>query len=201
MYQPIELPYSFSDLEPYIDAETMEIHYKNHYLGYIDKLNKAVVEKNLSIPIKSLIQNIPSTEIRNNAGGYYNHSLFFLMLCSPEKSESPMRGKCPLLNFYLDRDFGGYENFKKEILAKAQSVFGSGWVWWVAYPNGKTQIVTTANQDNPLMFNKNLNILLGIDVWEHAYYLNYKSFRDLYIKNIFNVINWNYVESQLHRAF
>ena len=201
MYKPIELPYSFSDLEPYIDAETMQVHYTNHYLGYIKKLNKALNPKKIHLPIKYLLQNLPSTEIRNNGGGYYNHSLFFLMLSPPKKNDSPLSKKYPLLNFYMNRDFGGYENFKKDILAAAQSVFGSGWVWWVALPNGTTQIITTANQDNPLMFTENLTILLAIDVWEHAYYLKYKSFRDEYINNIFNVINWKYVESQLYLAF
>ena len=193
MYQPIKLPYSFSDLEPYIDTETMQVHYNNHYLGYIQKLNKALANRNLFVPIKNLVQNTSSKEIRNNAGGYYNHSLFFNMLKSTfERSY----GIPSVLVNIMKRDFGGYENFKKQILLKAQSVFGSGWVWWVAHPNGKTQIVTTANQDNPLMFNKNLTILLGIDVWEHAYYLKRKSFRDNYVKDIFNVINWDFVESQ-----
>jgi|688.fasta_scaffold424645_1 Fe-Mn family superoxide dismutase len=200
MYKPVKLPYSFSDLEPYIDAETMEIHFNNHYLGYLDKLNKAVSKSQLFVPIRNLIENVPSTDIRNNGGGYFNHSLFFLMLTPPVGNDNHPSAKCPLVNFYMDRDFGGYENFKRQILRKAQSVFGSGWVWWVQYPNGETEIVTTANQDNPLMYNKNLTILLGIDVWEHAYYLKYKSFRDTYIKNIFNVINWEYVESQFYRG-
>jgi Fe-Mn family superoxide dismutase len=201
MYNPIKLPYSFSDLEPYIDAETMQVHYTNHYLGYIKKLNKALNPKKITVPIKYLLQNLPSTEVRNNGGGYYNHSLFFQMLSPHKKNDTPVSKNYPLVYFYMNRDFGGYENFKQEILAAAQSVFGSGWVWWAAYPNGKTQIVTTANQDNPLMFDDNLIILLSIDVWEHAYYLKYKSFRDNYINNIFNVINWKYVESQLYLAF
>lgn len=201
MYKPVKLPYSFSDLEPYIDAETMEVHFNNHYLGYLDKLNTAVSKRKLSVPIQHLIENVPSTDIRNNGGGYFNHSLFFLMLTPLKGSNNSPSSKYQLVNFYMDRDFGGYENFKKEILNKAKSVFGSGWVWWVAYPNGETAIVTTKNQDNPLMFDNNLIILLGIDVWEHAYYLKYKSFRDVYVNNIFNVINWKYVESQLVRAF
>jgi len=200
MYKPVKLPYSFSDLEPYIDAETMEVHFNNHYLGYLDKLNTAVSKRNLSVPIKYLIENVPSTDIRNNGGGYFNHSLFFLMLKPLKGNNNLPSAKYPKVNFYMDRDFGGYENFKKEILNKAQSVFGSGWVWWVAYPNGKTAIVTTKNQDNPLMFDNTLTILLGIDVWEHAYYLKYKSFRDVYVNNIFNVINWDYVESQFYRG-
>lgn len=97
----------------------------------------------------------------------------------------------------MERDFGGYKNFQKEILLKSQERFGSGWVWWVQHSLGRTEIITTANQDNPLMFNKNLTILLGIDVWEHAYYLKHKSFRDNYVKDIFNVINWDFVQSRL----
>jgi Fe-Mn family superoxide dismutase len=195
MYKAIQLPYSFSDLEPFIDAETMEVHYNNHYLGYLEKLNKAISKENVFVPIKNLIQNRGSNEIRNNGGGYYNHSLFFNMLKPPFKRSY---GIPSAVIGIMKRDFGGYENFKREILSKAQNVFGSGWVWWVEYPNGKTQIVTTANQDNPLMFNKNLTILLGIDLWEHAYYLKHKSFRDNYVKEIFNIIDWDFVKSQFY---
>jgi Fe-Mn family superoxide dismutase len=195
MYQPIELPYSFSDLEPYIDAETMEVHFNNHYLGYIDKLNQEASRLKLSVPIKRLIENVPSTAIRNNGGGYYNHSLYFMMLRPPKNFSLE---KYPILQYYIERDFGSFENFQKQILLASQERFGSGWVWWVQYPNSMTEIITTANQDNPLMFNKNLTILLGIDVWEHAYYLKHKSFRDNYVKDIFNVINWDFVQSQLN---
>jgi Fe-Mn family superoxide dismutase len=195
MYQPIELPYSFSDLEPYIDTETMEVHFNNHYLGYIDKLNQEMLRRKLYVPIKQLIENVPSTAVRNNGGGYFNHSLYFMMLRPPQNFSIE---NYPILQFYIERDFGSFENFQKQILLKSQERFGSGWVWWVQYPNSRTEIVTTANQDNPLMFNNDLNILLGIDVWEHAYYLKHKSFRDNYVKDIFNVINWDFVESQLN---
>jgi Fe-Mn family superoxide dismutase len=197
MYQPIKLPYSFSDLEPYIDTETMQVHFNNHYLGYIEKLNKAVSKRSIFVPVKNLIQNVSSTAIRNNGGGYYNHSLYFLMLTPPGSIKTFSSKNYPKLNFFIERDFGSYENFQKEILLKSQERFGSGWVWWVQYPNGKTEIITTANQDNPVMFDKKLTILLGVDVWEHAYYLKHKSFRDNYVKDIFNVINWNFVESRL----
>lgn len=200
MYKPIELPYSFSALEPYIDKETMKVHFNNHYIGYIDKLNKAVAERRLSVPLKYLIENVPPMEIRNNGGGYFNHSLFFRMLRPPVSGNNSPSEKTPMVNYYIKRDFGSYANFQKEILDKALGLFGSGWVWWIRYPNGQTEIVVTANQDNPIMFDKTLNILLGIDVWEHAYYLKYKSFRDTYIKNIFNVINWEYVETQFYRG-
>lgn len=197
MYQPIELPYLFSDLEPYIDTETMQVHYNNHYLGYIDKLNKAMSKRSRYVPIKQLIENVPSTAVRNNGGGFYNHSLFFMMLTPPQSVKNFSSRNYPILHFLMERDFGGYKNFQKEVLLKSQERFGSGWVWWVQHPLGRTEIITTANQDNPLMFNKNLTILLGIDVWEHAYYLKHKSFRDNYVKDIFNVINWDFVQSRL----
>jgi Fe-Mn family superoxide dismutase len=189
MYKPVKLPYSYSDLEPYIDAETMYVHYNKHYIGYLNKLNELVTTNQ---PIKNLIQDINnySTEVRNNAGGYYNHSLFWNML-RPKLSENNI----PIaVNLFIIKDFGSFENFKAKIKEKAKKRFGSGWVWWILYPNGKTAIVETPYQDNPLMFT-DCKILLGIDVWEHAYYLNYKADREAYVDNIFNIINWDYTNA------
>jgi len=188
MYKPVKLPYSYSDLEPYIDEETMYVHYNNHYLGYLNKLNDLVSSGET---IKDLIININeySNDIKNNAGGYFNHSLFWYMI-RPNKNQSKNTPPPEVMKI-INRDFGSYENFKNKIIATTKKRFGSGWVWWILYPNGKTAIVETPYQDNPLMY-VDCEILLGIDVWEHAYYLKYKSDRQKYVENIFNIINWNY---------
>lgn len=192
MYKPVKLPYSYSALEPYIDKDTMYIHYNNHYLGYLKKLNELI---NLNIPIKDLIINADnySVDVRNNAGGYFNHSLFWNML---NQKKSLQNTPTSLVLRIINRDFGSYSNFKNKIKETAKKRFGSGWVWWILYPNGKTAIVETPYQDNPLMY-VNCEILLGIDVWEHAYYLNYASDREGYVNNIFNIINWNYPQKIL----
>lgn len=193
MYKPFPLPYSYSALEPYIDEKTMYVHFNEHYLGYIKKLNALLPA---GPPINKLITDISnySTDIKNNAGGYFNHSLFWNML-RPYKpfaiNEPP-----PLVKSIINRDFGSFNNFKNEIIETAKKRFGSGWVWWIQYPNGKTAIVQTPYQDNPMMYS-DVKILLGIDVWEHAYYLKYQAKRENYVNNIFNVINWNYANKML----
>ena len=190
MFEPIKLPYNYSDLEPYIDSETMKVHYNKHYLGYLKNLNEEVSLKFDYNSIEDLIENIEfeSDDVRNNAGGYYNHSLFFNMLKSTKQRSYGMPSI--VLNT-IKRDFGTFENFKDIIEKKAKQRFGSGWVWWILLPSGKTRIIQTHYQDNPAMF-LDCKILLGVDVWEHAYYLKYKSNRSEYVKNIFNVINWDY---------
>ena len=190
MFEPIKLPYNYSDLEPYIDSETMKVHYNKHYLGYLKNLNEEVSLKFDYNSIEDLIENIEfeSDDVRNNAGGYYNHSLFFNMLKSTKQRSYGMPSI--VLNT-IKRDFGTFENFKDIIEKKAKQRFGSGWVWWILLPSGKTRIIQTPYQDNPAMF-LDCKILLGVDVWEHAYYLKYKSNRSEYVKNIFNVINWDY---------
>jgi superoxide dismutase, Fe-Mn family len=192
MYKPVLLPYSYSDLEPSIDAETMNVHYNKHYLGYLNNLNDEFKKYDLPIlPIQTLIKNIDdfSQNIRNNAGGYYNHSLFWKML-------TPINNKSNNLPIgisknIIDRDFGSFEMFKKLIENTAKKRFGSGWVWWIVMPNGQTRIVETPYQDNPQMY-YDCHILLGIDVWEHAYYLKYQADRMKYVNNIFDIINWDY---------
>jgi Fe-Mn family superoxide dismutase len=188
MYQPVPLPYSYSALEPFIDEKTMYVHFNEHYLGYIKKLNALLPS---GVPIYKLISNIDnySTDIRNNAGGYFNHSLFWNML-RPYKPFSTNEPPTLVRNI-IDRDFGNFNNFKNQILETAKKRFGSGWVWWILNPDGTTEIVQTPYQDNPLMY-RDCKILLGIDVWEHAYYLKYQAKREKYVNNIFNVINWNY---------
>ena len=188
MYQPVPLPYSYSALEPFIDEKTMYVHFNEHYLGYIKKLNALLPS---GVPIYKLISNIDnySTDIRNNAGGYFNHSLFWNML-RPYKPFSTNEPPTLVRNI-IDRDFGNFNNFKNQILETAKKRFGSGWVWWILNPDGTTEIVQTPYQDNPLMY-RDCKILLGIDVWEHAYFLKYQAKREKYVNNIFNVINWNY---------
>jgi Fe-Mn family superoxide dismutase len=192
MYKPVLLPYSYSDLEPYIDAETMYIHYNKHYLGYLNNLNDELQKTDLpNLPIQTLIVNIddfPQT-VRDNAGGYYNHSLFWKML-TPKRTLMPNLPS-GISKIVIDRDFGSFDNFKKLIEQTAKKRFGSGWVWWIVMPDGKTRIVETPYQDNPQMY-YDCDILLGIDVWEHAYYLKYKADRMKYVNNIFEIINWEY---------
>jgi len=193
MYKAVILPYKYSALEPFIDSETMNIHYNKHYLGYLKNLNDEFKKKNYSVvPIKKLISTIDnySVAIRNNAGGYYNHSLFWRMLKPNKMNNSNM--PTGLAKKLIDRDFGNINIFKKKIEEQAKKRFGSGWVWWVMMPNGNTKIIETPYQDNPLMY-FDCKILLGIDVWEHAYYLKYQADRMAYVNNIFKVINWDYI--------
>jgi Fe-Mn family superoxide dismutase len=201
MYKAIPLPYDYSALEPYIDAKTMNVHYNKHYMTYLNNLNSELDKANhRMIPIKQLIYNIDnySDNIRNNAGGYYNHSLFWQML----ENANTKKGYLPygISDAIIDRDFGNFDNFKKQIEEKAKKRFGSGWVWWILMPDGFTRIVETPYQDNPQMY-FDCEILLGIDVWEHAYYLKYQADRMGYIDNIFNVINWDYPNKILNQYY
>ena len=166
-------------------------------MNYIKNLNAEMQKKNYrSVPIKKLIATIDnySDYIRNNAGGYFNHSLFWKML-KPNKSNN---SNLPsgLSKKIINRDFGSYNFFKKMIEEKAKKRFGSGWVWWIMMPNGNTRIVETPYQDNPLMY-FDCEILLGIDVWEHAYFIKYQADRVGYVNNIFNIINWDYANKIL----
>jgi Fe-Mn family superoxide dismutase len=201
MYKAIPLPYEYSDLEPFIDAETMNIHYNKHYKTYIDNLNNEFVKLNYKIvPIENLIYNINnySDTIKNNAGGFYNHSLFWKMLENPSKKQ----GYLPygISSRIIRRDFDNFDIFKNEIIETAKKRFGSGWVWWILNTDGSTEIVETPYQDNPQMY-IDCEILLAIDVWEHAYYLKYQADRVDYVDNIFNVINWDYPNKILNQYF
>jgi Fe-Mn family superoxide dismutase len=197
MYKAVILPYNYSALEPFIDAETMNIHYNKHYLTYLTNLNDEFKKQNHRlIPIKRLIYTIDnySQIIRNNAGGFYNHSLFWKMLNPNKMNNSNLpTGEAKKL---INRDFGNYDLFKKKIEEQAKKRFGSGWVWWIMMPNGKTKIIDTPYQDNPLMY-FDCTILFGLDVWEHAYYLKYQADRLQYVSNIFKIINWDYINDQI----
>ena len=191
----IKLPYSYSALNSFIDAETMNVHYNQHYKGYVKKLNNALEGvKDDELNLENIIKGITryNRTIHNNAGGAYNHELFWQML-SPKK-QNP---NGPVLD-KIKKKFGSYAEFKKQFKKKAQTQFGSGWVWLVLTKRGDIKIMTTPVQDNPMMNTiKDGGIpLLGLDLWEHAYYLKYKSKRDEYVDNFFNVINWSFVNKQ-----
>ena len=187
-----KLPYSYSALKVFIDPETMEVHYSKHYKSYVDKLNDALSKKKYGdLELEQIIKTISRFDktIRNNAGGAFNHALFWNML-SPE----PKKLKGDLYKKIV-KEFGSFVSFKKKFEEIAKERFGSGWVWLVLTGRNTLKIMSTANQDNPLM-----NIiegggfpLLGLDVWEHAYYLKYKNKRDEYISNFWKVVNWDFV--------
>jgi superoxide dismutase, Fe-Mn family len=187
-----KLPYSYTSLVRFIDAETMNTHYNKHYKGYVEKLNLELEKiKDQNLELENIIKGISryNTTVHNNAGGAYNHAIFWNML-SPkqQKPSGPVYDK-------IVKKYGDYEKFKQEFTRKSKSVFGSGWAWLVLTRNGDIKIMTTKNQDNPLMntITDGGYPLLGLDVWEHAYYLKYRNKRDEYIKNFFSVINWSYV--------
>lgn len=187
-----KLPYEFDSLEDFIDSETMKTHYTKHYKGYVEKLNKELEKiKGKDLDLEEIVSGISrfNTKVRNNGGGAFNHALFWKML-SPKKTKL----ENPLL-YKLESTFGSFEKFKQKFEEEAKSRFGSGWVWLVLTKTNRLKIVTTPNQDNPLMMSgKNKSYpLLGLDLWEHAYYLKYKNERDRYIHNFWKVVNWDFV--------
>jgi Fe-Mn family superoxide dismutase len=191
-----DLPYSYDALEPHIDARTMEIHHTKHHQGYTDKLNKAIEGSELeNKSIEEILKNVSnhSKGVRNNGGGYYNHNLYWEIM-SPDGGGKPSGKLADMIN----DAFGSFENFKQQFSDAAASQFGSGWAW-LCVENGKLSVCSTPNQDNPLMDVTDCNgkPILGIDVWEHAYYLKYQNKRPDYIDAFFNVINWEKVEKNL----
>jgi Fe-Mn family superoxide dismutase len=190
-----KLPYDFDELDLFIDSETMKTHYNKHYKGYVEKLNVELEKiKGKDLDLEEIVSSISkfNTKVRNNGGGAFNHALFWKML-------SPVKTKLenPLL-YKLETTFGSFEKFKEKFEEEAKSRFGSGWVWLVLTKTNRLKIITTPNQDNPLMLsgrNKSYP-LLGLDLWEHAYYLKYKNERDRYIKNFWKVVNWGFVCDQ-----
>ncbi len=197
-YQLPALDYDYAALEPHIDARTMEIHHTKHHQAYITNLNNALAGTDgESVQLEQLMATISKYPmvVRNNGGGHYNHSLFWKIL-SPNGGGNPT-GKVGTL---IDRDFGSYDEFKKQFTAAATTRFGSGWAW-LCEKDGKLEICSTGNQDNPLMDVTGAgcggNPILGLDVWEHAYYLNYQNRRPDYISAFYNVINWDEVNRRL----
>ena len=190
------LPYAHDALEPHIDARTMEIHHGKHHAGYTSKLNAAVEGTDLEgKDIETLLrEHSDNGAVRNNGGGFWNHTLFW-------NSMSPNGGGAPegALAEAIDRDFGSFENFKDEFRKAAATRFGSGWAW-LCVNNGKLEVCSSANQDNPLMPGAGCggHPILGLDVWEHAYYLNYQNRRPDYINAFFNVVDWGAVAARMN---
>lgn len=189
-----ELGYAFAALEPIVDAQTMEIHYGKHHAGYVRKLNKALTEtpgfegKTLAEIVGSVTED--QTGVRNNGGGHYNHSMFWKVM-APGGGNEPTGELADAMN----ASFGDFETFKTEFFAAAKTRFGSGWAWLSKGSDNKLFISSTPNQDNPLMsfVEQKGSPILGIDVWEHAYYLNYQNRRGDYINGFTDIINWDEV--------
>ncbi len=189
-----ELPYSYDALEPYIDTQTMEIHHQKHHNAYVTKLNAALETSSewQGKDIEEIIKNLNSvpenirTAVRNNGGGHYNHTLFWSIM-GPNAGGEPTGDLADSVN----DAFGSFAQFKDEFSTAAANRFGSGWAWLVLDPSGKLAVLSTANQDNPLT--DGFKPLMGIDVWEHAYYLKYQNRRPEYIENWWHVVNWSAV--------
>jgi len=188
-----KLPYAYDALEPHIDAGTMEIHHSKHHAGYTNNLNAAVAGTELEgHSIENILANISkqSVAVRNNGGGFFNHDLFWNVM-SPNGGGSPSGS----LLAAIENDFGSFESFKEEFSKAAATRFGSGWAWLVKQSNGKLVVSSTPNQDNPLMDLAEVKgtPILGLDVWEHAYYLKFQNKRPDYISEFWNVVNWEEV--------
>jgi len=199
-FQLPDLNYGFDALEPHIDTKTMQIHHGKHHAGYTSKLNAAIEGtelegENIEIILSEMDMN--NNAIRNNGGGYYNHCLFWEIM-------SPNGGGSPSGKIYdaILNSFGSFEDFKSNFTTAAGTRFGSGWAWLCVKKDGSLEICSTANQDNPLMDGVGCDgyPILGIDVWEHAYYLNYQNRRPDYIEAFFNVVDWAKVEENLINA-
>lgn len=199
-FEMIQLPYSYDALAPHIDALTMEIHYSKHYLTYTNTMNRALAGTPLEqLSIEDILSKLDmkNVDLRNSAGGYYNHNLFW-------ESMTPKAGGEPKdsLAAAITKDFGSFENFKVAFEHAATKQFGSGWAWLVVDKTGKLQVTNTPNQDNPLMPQTTIpgKPILALDVWEHAYYLNYQYKRKKYIDAFFHVINWEKVGNKYDAA-
>ncbi len=191
-----KLGYAYDALEPNIDAKTMEIHHTKHHNGYTSKLNAAIEGSELDEKsIEDILTNLDmnNSAVRNNGGGFYNHSLFWKVMNPEEKGELSGELKDAIIN-----EFGSVDAFKDAFSKAAATQFGSGWAWLCVEKGGKVSVCSTPNQDNPLMPGVACEgtPILGLDVWEHAYYLNYQNRRPDYINAFFNVINWNEVEKR-----
>lgn len=189
-----QLPYAYDELEPHIDAKTMEIHHSKHHAGYVNNLNKAVEGTDFAgKSVEELISNLAALPdnirgaVQNNGGGHSNHSLFWTILC---KDGGQPEGE---LADAINSTFGSFDEFKSQFSTAAATRFGSGWAW-LSMDNGNLMIESTANQDTPIMQGR--TPILGLDVWEHAYYLNYQNRRPDYIAAFFNVVNWDEVSKR-----
>ena len=198
-YSLPELPFAYDALEPHIDARTMEIHHGKHHNGYVTKVNAAIEGSDLSEKsIEDLVSDLDSVPeaargaVRNNGGGHANHSLFWSVM-SPNGGGEPTGELADAIN----AEFGSFDGFKEKFAAAAGTRFGSGWDW-LSVDHGKLAVVSTPNQDNPLMEGR--TPILGLDVWEHAYYLHYQNRRPDYVGAFFNVIDWNAVAARYAAA-
>ena len=194
-----ELKFSYDALEPHIDSRTMEIHHSKHHQGYTNKLNAALESADVSFDsIEDLLAKIDmkNMALRNNAGGFYNHKLFWEIITPGSNNEMSTE-----LKDAIENSFGTFQEFKSQFSNSAASRFGSGWAW-LCVTDGGLEICSSANQDNPLMpmIGCGGTPILGIDVWEHAYYLNYQNRRPDYINAFFEVINWNVVSEKFDQA-
>jgi len=199
-YKLPDLPYAYDALEPHIDARTMEIHHKKHHQGYTNKVNAALEGHEFAdLPIEKVLSRINEVpeDIRqnvvNNGGGFANHKLFWTIL-------SPNGGGKPggALASAIDEEFGSFDNFKEKFSTTSAGQFGSGWGWLVVDNSNGLKVISTANQDSPLM--NGLNPIMGLDVWEHAYYLHYQNRRPDYIQSFWNIVNWEQVEKNYEDA-
>jgi Fe-Mn family superoxide dismutase len=195
-FTQIKLPYEYTALDPYIDAQTMEIHYSKHHAAYIKNVNEALSAENITVESEKDFFSKTSTlsaKLKNNGGGAWNHNFFWTVM-KPNAGGAP-GGK---IAEAINSTFGSFDKFKEQFTTAGMTRFGSGWAWLVS-DNGKLKIGSTANQDNPLMDNSDLKgtPLLALDVWEHAYYLKYQNKRNEYIANWWNVVNWDEVACRL----
>jgi len=191
-----ELPYAHNALEPNIDARTMEIHHGKHHAGYTKKLNAAIEGTDHDgKSIEDILQNLDmdNSAVRNNGGGFYNHSLFWNVM-SPDGGGEPTGDLADAIN----DAYGSYDGFKEKFAKAAGTRFGSGWAWLCVHKGGKVEVCSSPNQDNPLMPGVGCggHPILGLDVWEHAYYLHYQNRRPDYVQSFFNVINWKAVSDR-----
>ncbi len=199
-YQLPKISFDYDSLEPFIDARTMEIHHSKHHQGYVNKLNAAIDGTELeNKSLEEILGSVSnhSVAVRNNGGGHFNHSLFWEIL-SPNGKGTP-KGK---LADAINTSFGSFESFKEQFSKVAAGRFGSGWAWLIVNADGELEITSTPNQDNPLMDAADVQgtPVLGLDVWEHAYYLNYQNRRPDYIDAFWNVVNWGAVEANYQNA-
>jgi len=205
-YSLPDLPYAPDALEPTIDARTMEIHHGKHHNAYVTNVNKALEGSDSPADINDLIRNLDAVPadkrgaVRNNGGGHANHSLFWQVLAPAGKGGAPSAD----LAAAIDKDLGGMDSFKEKFAAAGATRFGSGWAWLCVSADGSLCVCSTPNQDNPLMGKPYVDCpgtpILGLDVWEHAYYLNYQNRRPDYIKAFFDVVNWDQVSKNYAAA-
>lgn len=199
-FQLPKLPYSYKDFEPYIDRKTMEIHYNKHHATYTNNLNKAISDTNMmNLSIKEILKraHVESPIIRNNSGGFYNHNLFWEILIPHAKYIHPSGN----LDEIFQKNFSSFDSFKKTFSKVSVNHFGSGWTW-LCVKEDKLTICSTENQDNPLMYGMGCEgiPILGLDIWEHAYYLQYQNRRLDYISSFWNIVNWIKVEENYKKA-